>query len=439
MIVPPRESQYTHSMNSPSTNPYRPLADDDGPGAPFAGRAAAFARLDQYLKAPAPAGAPVYTGAPGSGKTAFLRAVEATFDDGHLGVALPLAQITPPTVDGVLRACARQMAAALVRHNLSTSRLPPIPHDHDDWRTWFADDWLPDLLRAARPHRQVVLLLDDAERLFDPGLYPLCAYLADVMRAYPQIRPVLALDATRELDLAALSPLVDPAAVHRLAALTQSEVAALLRDPVDGRYTIDDAGVLAVYEASGGDPRLLQRFGFHLCRHQEARPDITTLTPSAVRTVAPLVYVQSESEFNAQWAASSYNERLVLTAISGLIYAAPLNPITAETIEAWLVETDYPLDRTAINAALRGLAYREILSAEGALVRVRAGLMQQWLLEHARMGDAPTTRGRRPRMLIALAALAALILLALALALGRTPQAAPDAPPPPTITLNSGG
>jgi hypothetical protein len=72
------------------------------------------------------------------------------------------------------------------------------------------------------------------------------------------------------------------------------------------------------------------------------------------------------------------------------LYDDPLSSIDAARIEGWLVETDYPLDTTAINAALRSLEYREIVSSTPSGLAITAGLMQTWLLEHARLSDTPS-------------------------------------------------
>ena len=84
----------------------------------------------------------------------------------------------------------------------------------------------------------------------------------------------------------------------------------------------------------------------------------------------------------------------MLTAIASLIYDDPIKTVTAERIEAWLVETDYPLDIVAIHAALRGLDYQDIVSNyrnEG--FKLIAGMMQTWLLEHARLTDGTGLSG----------------------------------------------
>ena len=85
-----------------------------------------------------------------------------------------------------------------------------------------------------------------------------------------------------------------------------------------------DEGIESVFAATGGQPRLIQRFGFHLFQRWEMQPNHTTLTQQDVKQITPLVYNQSETELRTVWTETTRNERLVLTAISSLLYADPL-------------------------------------------------------------------------------------------------------------------
>jgi Na+-transporting NADH:ubiquinone oxidoreductase subunit NqrB len=102
----------------------------------------------------------------------------------------------------------------------------------------------------------------------------------------------------------------------------------------------------------------------------------------------PVAYAASDSHFRQMWQVLTRDERLVLTAIASLIYDDPLKAVTVERIETWLVETDYPMDTTAIHAALRGLDYQDVVSnLRNQGYKLVAGMMQTWLLEHARLSE----------------------------------------------------
>jgi len=131
--------------------------------------------------------------------------------------------------------------------------------------------------------------------------------------------------------------------------------------------------------------------------------------------------------------------KLVLTAASQLLYTDPLRAIQSAEIEVWLVETDYPLDTTAINAAVRSLEYRDHITLAPDGLTINSGLWQMWLLEHARL-PGHTTRPGLPsnrRILLALVAVALLALLIVALA-ASAPDAPPELPAVPTVTLATG-
>jgi hypothetical protein len=126
------------------------------------------------------------------------------------------------------------------------------------------------------------------------------------------------------------------------------------------------------------------------------------------------------------------------------LYDDPLSPIDTGRIEGWLVETDYPLDATAINAALRGLEYREIVRSTAKGLAITAGMMQTWLLEHARLDETPADMlETRPfaadwRLLIVGAVVVVIVLLVAASLGGNRPSEA-SGTPLPTVTLAGGG
>jgi hypothetical protein len=396
----------------PPANPYRPLAGDDLRLAPFAGRQKAFDHLHTLLADPTRAQPTVFLGGRDTGKTALLLRFGAIFDETALGVYVPLQETALDSEADWLQALAASITEALVERQYSLTRLADMSPPNDDWRGWFINVFLPEVMTIIRRHRRLVLLLDDADELVKfitrdklPADSP--AYLHSLLERYPQMNIVLTLDATRESDIERLAPLVSFNDIFRLLPLTPEDMSALLREPVAGLYSVTAETSAAVQAATGGSPRLSQRFGFHLFRQWEARPGQTTLTPEAVKAVTKAVYAQSEDEFRAAWDHLNRAERLVLTAISSLLYDDPLRKVDAAGIAAWLVETDYPMDTTGIHAAIRGLEYAGIVNTAAGHIALNAGLMQTWLLEHARLDLS--VAGRRVGWRIAVLILAAII------------------------------
>jgi len=416
-------------------NPYRPDAH-----APFAGRQKAFEHLYERLTTPANMRGCAVVGRQRIGKTSLLLHFHDTFDDTFVGVYLPLQRLTPRDESDLLRALAAGATSALVERNLSIARLADLQPDSGDLRGWLADTYFPELFGVLR-RRKLVFLLDDAGwllRSMDEGRLPenLFSYLHGLMKGNHGLGFVLALDARYEDALPHLSPLVGLTDAFRLESLDEADTVWLLREPVRGQYFINDEGVAAAHRATGGRPHLLQRLGAQLYKFWENGDGDRTLTAEDVKTASATVYRESRGEFEAEWKARSRNERLTLTALTSLILDDPLTPITAEAIEAWLIESDYPLDMTTIRAALRGLEYDEILETEDGGWRVRAGLMQNWLLDHARLETMARPSDTR---LLRWAAVAILVLLVAALALivsqgGGAGQLVVSTPVP-TVTL----
>jgi energy-coupling factor transporter ATP-binding protein EcfA2 len=430
-------------------NPYRPLPEDDVTLAPFTRLQGAFEHFYQQLASPNAPRRALLLGRRDSGKSTLLRHFHEIFDPSYIGAYLPLRLLTLASEDSWLRTMAASASAALVQAGLQ----PPetqAPEDVDGaaLRAWFKDTFLRDLF-AALWGKRLVFLLDDAGTLLtalkqERLPYDHLSFLNGLLTEYAPLGIVLAVDSRYEASLASLAPLISLTDVYRLMNLDADASAALLRVPVDGVYHLNDEGVAAAYKATAGRPRLLQRYGFLLYKQWESVPAVTRLTADDVKVVTSSVYAQSEDDFQTLWDDLSRNERLVLTALTHLAYADPLKPPAPADVETWLIESDYPLDRTSIHSALRGLEYDEIIAHERSGIVLNGGLLQTWLLEHVRLNDSAATRTlpRASRWGWALlAAVLLLVLLAAGLALlgGQQRAAPPAVTAAPTVTLVGGG
>ncbi len=417
--------------NPPTENPY----DAASPYARFAGREAAFARLHQHLTDTNLATPPaVYLGRRRIGKTTLLRQFDRVFDESYIGVYLPLRQMSLDGERSWLSGLVQALSDAV--NIYSAHPLPQPPHD-GDLRVWLHDEFLPEIFHAIRAYRRIVLLVDDVDRLAQAmdshHLPPDTPYFLASLHQ-PQLGFALTMDTFYEEHLGKLAPLVNLAVVHRLTSLTP-EASIVLLNPCD----LNEAALTLVQNLSGGEPILLQRFGHHLyevSQNEVSQSQSASLTPDDVKDTQAAVYTESEGEFRDIWATLNRDERLVLTAISGLIYDDPLRAIDIFRIEVWLVETDYPMDATAINAAARGLEYREIVSGQAANLKIAVGLMQRWLLENAQIAP-PTEQGKiKRRWLFGLLILVIfLVVFATVVAISQTETPSIRATPVPTVTL----
>ncbi len=428
--------------SSTAYNPYEVTAGSDAL-APFADRSAALNRLRQQI-ADADAPAIAVMGREGSGKTALLRQIDATTDETVVTIYVDLAETALDSEGDWLLTLAQSATEELVRRDFTLSRLATIQPPGDDARSWLTHNFLSELTSIIRPHRRAAFLLDNGEALLDAidrGTLPdtSMAYLQFLKHERPQVTFVLTLDERHESDLPRFQPLIDRGEVVRLTDLPLDAVGDLLREPVSPRYSVSDDAAIAVHRATGGYPPFVQAFGAALYRRQQAE-FLTEITAEDVRAVTPDVYPKAALTFAQNWAALPLNERLVLGSISTLSYEDPLKVIDAEAIEAWLVETDYPLDATTINAMLRSLDYRELIHATpNGGHSIHAAMLQRWLLENARFGEggrAPAGRSLLNLRWIAVAIIA-IVIIGLAVMLSRTtaPESHPPGDAPPTVTL----
>jgi hypothetical protein len=429
--------------------PPNPFAEHNAlPGqAPFAGRASIVSTLRQRLTDPAHARAEVFVGRRQIGKTALLRHLETTLENSHLAVTIACERLPLEREGDTLIAFGLALIDAVAaRAAIHRERIPPLPDSptRDESRRWLADTCLPTLITALRGQRRLLLLLDNADRLIDAirdrrWTNDGPRFLASLLG--PHFYMVITVSEAYEDQLSTLAPLIDPPRAQRLRSLTPDETSALLGHAAD-RLTLSSEAAEALYQASGGEPALIQRFGYYLWQraipHQKGPHP--PMGPDDVKAVLPQVYAASETDFRLAWAALTRDERLALTALSSLVYDDPLRALRPADLEAWLVQTDYPMDETAIIAALRGLEYHGIVSGITTGIRLNAGLMQSWLLDHARLSSADTIATREePRrragwwMLIVLALIFAGILVAI-----QFSGQGGDSPvePVPTVTLS---
>ncbi len=433
-------------------NPYHP--DYNSPGlatAPFAGRKDVFSRLHARLFDPTKTGALLFMGRQHIGKSALLLNVDAVFRESAVGVYVPLRSAAPEDESHWLMALAEAMNTALVDRGFIVSRMSQLDPLGDSARNWLEVSFMPQILGAAR--RKLILLIDDADRLLmgvRGGQLPedSFSYLLSLTQKFQDVYVALALDSSYEDEIEHFAPLVTPANVVRLGTLSQDESQWLLQMPVRGLYSVPDECAVAVQKLVGGSPSMVQHFGYEFFRRWEKYPELNVFTLEDVKSITPSIFLYNEADYRTLWDGLETNERLVLTAVSDLLYNDPLGRLDAATIEDWLVETDFALDITAINATLRSLEYQQILQPTPNGIALTATIMQSWLLENAHLGkrrstpDAtPAPRGApsfvTPRLLRTLFIILVILVIANIVAYAWVNSGSPNVPPniQPTVTL----
>ncbi len=371
-------------------NPYVPVGgeDRDLARAPFAGRQSAFSRLYQTLNDPAGGRALLVTGRARIGRTALLYAFDNAFGDTIVSAPVPL-RLAPlgSEMDFVLE-LAQDVTAGLIKHDVPVGKLNDLKPPAGDARTWLEDEFLPAVFHQLRL-RRLALLLDDADRLLSAilaGDLPddLFAYLHKLLERWPALGIILSAPDDDTLDTASFAPLVTLNDHVRLMNLAPDETRWLIQEPVRACYTAPDEVAAAVQRSTGGAPALVQQFGYQLFQRWEAG-SANVLGLDDARAVTPKVYQGALEDFRRQWGSYTLNERLVLTAITDLIYDDPLDKISVPVLQTWLTDTDYPLDTTAILSALRSLEYNEIVAGMPDAIVIHSGMLQTWLLENARL------------------------------------------------------
>jgi hypothetical protein len=401
----------------------------------FVGRENALALIHQHFTRTQHTQALTIVGRARIGKTALLNQVDAIVDPMVAWVLYVPLKSAPLTSEAAwLRHLFRLALDAAVEHGFSPERLPALPADSGDFRGWLQQTGFPEFFHVIRGARRVLYLLDDIGQLIDAmqrGSLPADhgAYLSSLLQ--PQLDMIVAISEANEMRLSALTPLVNPAETVRLKRLTRTEIKALA-SVVAGEPIANDTAA-ALYTTSGGQPELAQRIA-----QQHGTGNVSA---ESLKAAASAVYSPSSDFFRSEWDTLTANEQIVLTAISRILYDDPLARINADRLTEWLHDTDDPLDQTAVNAALRGLDYAEIIEHGSTGFVPRSSLMQRWLMENARLAPHKASSppsSEQSRALWALVAVGVLLLLVVAvLMLNGLPAPVLDTTISPTVTLSS--
>ncbi|MCL4254258.1 MAG: hypothetical protein KJ043_10820, partial [Anaerolineae bacterium] len=314
------------------------------------------------------------------GKTAFLHQLVNTASHHSIGVFISLADFTLDDEDQLWVMTSQIILDTLAWYQII---IPELPSD-ESARVWFVSIFLPTVIKALRG-RDLFLLWDDAHQLLNENLPD---DLFETLRGLcsPSIQMIFAFDIAYEDQIGQFMPFIKPKHQLRLGNLSLAGCEAVLGQYQSG---LGAEMVKAIYEATGGLPHLLHHYGAELGQYAD------------IKTLNNAVYERVKGDYLAIWTSRSADEKLVLTAIADLFYDDPLRPITNAHIATWSTKSDYLLDETAINAALRGLVYDELVLLENHHIRVNGDLWRKWLLEHARIsGDKSNKRKTVPMSLI---------------------------------------
>lgn len=413
----------TENTVSPSVSAHNPF-DSTQPVPPFAGRAEQFARLHQHLTSAAVPHALTLLGRRHSGRTAFIEAARRRFNESFVWT-------TPDTA--ALGSHSQWLAAlyqagkdaASVR-GLSVHRLPRWPDEKPaaEQRTWLAEVGLPELYQLIRPHRRLIFVMDGVVPLaaaVEKGILPddTGAWLSSIIG--PQLGFVFTDHIDNEQQLARLSPLIDAETTLRLGALSESEIKELLDV---GRGDFEESLPAQLHRLTGGLPEMTLAAAAAI--HEISRGE--AYNGGHLKQARPALTAASIAYFRELWGNLTADEQAALTALAYLRFARPDAVINAEDVEAWLADSDYPLDLTAIFSVLRRLEFLEIVRGTHKDIIIRAGLFESYIRdtvkpESLRRGGGRTAFAAIDPLLLryGVGVLAALLVLLVIFALVNTP------------------
>ncbi len=413
-------------------NPFQPQPHGDELLKAFVVREEAYTWIHQtFVDSQNPHAATVI-GASQVGKTTLLRHFSTVFDPRVIGVYVPMPAGANEQI--VLTAIAEQIAQVMGSAAVTDGTSTP--------RSAFADAFLPRTLGRLRPQQRLVLLLDDAHHLMQAGDSTFFTYLSDLILRFAQLSVVLTVDHRDEAAaLVAMRPLVAETHVYRLKPFTFPETQNLLSQCPEV-FQIGSDGAAAVQALAGGQPLLVQSFATLIYdRASRSQAGLVVIHADDIMSQAADLVNRVNDFLMAMWNRFDASQQIVLVAVCEMSPQPTQAAVVPERIEAWLVETESPLDLTMIRAALRGLEYESVIRYERGGALLVMGIWQVWLINRPAVADAATVEQTTTRVqgwaiatgIVVVLILTVILILQIA---QRGSQSAPAHPSGnPTVTL----
>lgn len=373
-------------------NPYNPLQPMTDPER-FFGRDDVFAFFRQHLVGTPHHHALVLFGRFGLGQSSILYQLNHQLDDRYVTCIVGLGQPEGESEERFFAALMDEIRLALEEAEASTYRLPDWPPPDDDsgapapdLRAWFRDAYM-DVALAALRTRHLVLALDNAHVLLDATdrgtSADLLDYLAELLRAYPRLDMVVALDQAYEDRALSIDLVNDPALHIRIAEMGRDAAARLVTEPIEGICHYESGLAERILDLGGGHPFLLHSICRLLFRRSEERGHTGPITALDLTAVSDAVLEQAGDVFGPLWERAAQNERLTLLALIDLLEAGGAAPVTFEAIHERLTATGYAVNKTQLAAALRSLGYQGLIRSEADTYSLSAGLAASWVKANA--------------------------------------------------------
>jgi DNA-binding transcriptional ArsR family regulator len=307
-------------------------------------------------------------------------------DERYVPVYLPLEEVRPLEESQLIGQCAAMILARLEVIGLDTYRIPPFPPAQapsQEWRRWFAEDFLPVATTVIRRDRFLLLLLDDWQRLYtalDQGDLPadFMAYWGALLGQYERLDMIVAVDIAEE-QRTLTHPLTANINQHfRLVMLEDSAALQLMTDPIQGAYAYTPQALGRLQALCGGYPFLIHSLCRLIYRHHQQNTHLTHIAPEFIEVLYPAALQETEQVMENFWKNSTPNMQAVLR----VLLAAPQRSLDLESLQLTLLQQAGGLNPTQVVATLRRLEYWGVIrSDEQGQYQFNSGLEADWLAE----------------------------------------------------------
>ena len=408
---------------------------------PFVGREDILSKIHQhFIDAQSPLAFTIL-GGHGMGKTALLQHYASLVDDSTIAIYIPLKLEPVQTESAVWLRLMETIHQVMATRTYMEGRLPSpseeILEDELLFWAWFQDRFIVALLRIIRPHRRLVLVMDDLQLLTsilsDQHLQSFIDHLSQLLQMSKQILMVATLPLYAEELLITFRTIVqDSTFVVRLPYLTLEEVHQCIDRIGTGA---DESIIVTLYTLTGGHPGLLSDYLRYALSENPLTPfkDIQ----GSMKALQP----QHDRFFQTLWTTLNNHEQTLLHAIADLHHQNDEVVIHFSMLEKWLLESDISLEPAIIRATTRSLEYQQLITQDEHGFRIIVRLFQAWIIRQRPTSQKAPSRPTqlRNRVVLAIGLVGLFILLMwLVVRIQQTPRTGVEfVYPAATVTLGN--
>ena len=330
----------------------------------------------------------VLSGERRTGKTSVLYQMRRHLGDRFICIFVDVHGFTLEGIGGFLWELASIIVAGLRRDYGIQSERPHRTEFMEDPRKYFEVDFL-NALWPLISNRKLLLMFDEVGRLqelvkagmIEPGIFE---YLRHLMQHHEQLNFLFSLGSGLEEMGKEYSFLFNVALYKKITFLARDAATALITQPIQDYYHIDEAALERILKITSGHPYHIQLL-CHSLFNRWQKEQMPCVSIEDVNAILDEAVERGVGVLQFTWEESEIGEKAVMAAIAVLIDEHN-RPAHIDDIECLWLRHGVKLPRKEQTEAIEKLTKRDIIKREGRYgYTFYVELQRLWILKHQRL------------------------------------------------------